>query len=59
MKYKIERKLNRTGKHFVYYPTINGRRLSKTNWLRKYDAEALVTKAIEVYGKEKLQETFA
>lgn len=56
MEYTINRKLNKTGKHYVYYPTINGKRLTKTNWVRKYDAKALVKRAIEKYGVDRLKE---
>lgn len=56
MEYTIHRKLNNTGKRYVYYPTINGKRITKTNWARKYDARALVKRAIDKYGVDKLQE---
>jgi len=56
MEYTIVRKLNKTGKRFVYYPTINGKRLTSTNWARKYDARAVVKRAIDKYGVDKLQE---
>lgn len=59
MKYQINRKLNKTGKHYVYYATINNKRITRTNYARKYDARATVRRAVEVYGVEKLTEMFA
>ncbi len=56
MEYTIVRKLNKTGKRIVSYPTVNGKRLTNTNYARKYDARNLVQRAIDKYGVEKLQE---
>lgn len=56
MEYTIVRKLNKTGKRIVFYPTVNGKRLTNTNYARKYDARNLVQRAIDKYGVEKLQE---
>lgn len=56
MEYTIVRKLNKTGKRIMFYPTINGKRITNTNYARKYDARALVQRAIDKYGVEKLQE---
>lgn len=55
--YKIERKVK--GSRTFFYPTKNGKRFNKINYARKYDAEALVSKALEVYGAETLEEIFA
>jgi hypothetical protein len=54
--YKIERKLNKTGKRIVFYPTINGKRVTATNFARKYDARATLNNAISKYGEQKLYE---
>lgn len=56
MEYTINRKLNKTGKRVMFYPTINGKRITSTNYARKYDARALVQRAIDKYGVDKLQE---
>lgn len=58
MEYTITRKLNKTGKRFVYFPTINGKRLTRTNYARKYDARAVVRRAITLYGVDKLNDMF-
>ena len=58
MEYAIHRKLNRTGKRIVFYPTINNKRLNSTNYVRKYDARGLVKTAIAKYGVEKLEKMF-
>ncbi len=55
--YTIERKA--VGSHVYFYPTKNGKRFTKTNFARKYDARGLVRQAIERYGIEKLEEIFA
>jgi len=52
--YEIERKLNKTGKHYVYYPTVNGKRLTSTNFLRKYDACGTLENAINKLGADNL-----
>lgn len=57
--YEIHRKLNKTGKRVVYYPTVNGKRITSTNFARKYDAKATLKNAIKVLGEEKLAELSA
>lgn len=57
--YKIERKLNRTGKRYVFYATKNGKRFTNVNYARKYDARGVVDRAIDKYGIKKLEEMFA
>ena len=59
MEYTINRTASKSGKRTLYYATINGKRITKVNWTRKYDARAVVTRAVEKYGVEKLQEIFA
>lgn len=54
--YRIERKLNRTGKRIMFYPTVNGRRLTRTNFARKYDARNTLKNAVARYGEQKLYE---
>lgn len=54
MTYQMNRKTK--GTRVFFYPTINGKRLNRTNYARKYDAEALVRKYIAHYGVEKLTE---
>lgn len=44
----------RKGTRTFFYPTINGKRFTKTNFLRKYDAKQLVKSCIEKYGIDKL-----
>ena len=59
MNYEMNRVPSKSGKRAMFYPTINGKRITKTNYARKYDAKALVRAAIEKYGVEKLQEMSA
>lgn len=54
--YQIVRKLNRTGKRTMFYPTVNGKRLTGTNFARKYDARSTLHNAINKYGEAKLYE---
>lgn len=54
--YEIHRKANKTGKRVVFYPTVNGKRLTGTNFARKYDARATLHNAINKYGEAKLHE---
>ncbi len=48
MTYTISRKLNRTGKRVMFYPTINGQRITNTNFARKYDAKNLAVAYIDL-----------
>lgn len=59
MEYEINHKPSKSGRHPVYYATKNGKRFSKVNYVRKYDARALVKAAIEKYGAEELERIFA
>ena len=59
MDYEINRTKSKSGKRVMFYPTINGKRLSKTNFARKYDAKNLVKSAVAKYGAEKLEGMFA
>lgn len=54
MKYQMNRV--HKGSRTLFYPTINGKRLNRINYARKYDAKNLVKAAVEKYGAEKLQE---
>lgn len=54
--YEIVRKLNKTKRRYVYYPTVNGTRITKTNWARKYDARGCLRRAIKLYGEQKLHD---
>jgi hypothetical protein len=54
--YIIERKVK--GTRTFYFPTKNGKRFTKTNFARKYDAKGLVKNLINQYGVEKLNEYF-
>lgn len=39
VQYKINKKLNKTGKRNVFFATINNKRISRTNFTRKWEAE--------------------
>lgn len=47
------------GTRTLYFATINGKRLSKTLWARRYDAVNEVKRAVAHYGIEKLQKMAA
>lgn len=46
------------GSRTMFYPTINGKRVTNVNYARKYDAKGLVDKCLERYGRDKLLEIF-
>ena len=41
----IASKPSKSGKRTVYFPTINGKRLTSTNYARKWEAERLLKAA--------------
>jgi len=41
MTFKIERKASNSGKRAMYYPTVNGLRITATNFARRWEAERL------------------
>ena len=49
MAYKINSKPSNSGKLTVYFPTIDGMRISRTNYGRKWEAENLA----KAYIKDK------
>lgn len=51
MDYEINRKLNKTGKRVMFYPTINGQRINATLFARKYDARNLAVSYIKQISK--------
>lgn len=53
---KIETATSKSGKRTMYFATVNGKRLSRTNYARKWEAERLLTDVIAHYGKERLME---
>ena len=57
--YTIERKRKRKGTRTFFFPTKNGKRFTKTNFARKYDAERLVKDCVAKFGFEKLEKIFA
>lgn len=56
MEYEINRKPNKTGKRPVYFVTVNGKRIGRTNWARKYNAKAELKELIDRIGVEKIME---
>jgi len=57
--FKIEAKGSKTGKRTVYFATVNGKRLSTTNFARKWEAKRLLTDMVAKYGQERLLEMAA
>lgn len=52
--YRIERKIK--GTRVFFFPTVNGKRLTRTNFARKYDARATLRSAVSKYGETRLRE---
>ena len=57
--FKIVSKLSKTGRRTVYFPTVNGKRLTSTNFARKWEAERLLKEVVAKYGAERLLEMAA
>lgn len=57
MDYTIERKVK--GTRTFFYPTVNGHRISSTNYARKYDARNLITLFREKYSEEAISAMIA
>lgn len=53
---KIHRTPSKSGKRIMFYPTVNGMRITRTNYARKYDAEAVLRAFIAHHGEEKAYE---
>lgn len=56
IKYTINKKLNKTGKRPVFYGTINNKRISSTNFVRKWEAERQVIDFINNNDQNKILE---
>jgi len=52
LNYKINRKIK--GTKTFFFPTVNGKRLSRTNYARKYDAKGFVRVLINAWGVDKI-----
>jgi hypothetical protein len=52
--YRIERKIK--GTRVLFFPTVNGKRLTNTNFARKYDARGTLRNAITKYGEQRLHD---
>lgn len=57
LNYKMNRKTK--GTRTFFFPTVNGKRLSGTNYARKYDAKGFVRNLINKVGIEKIIELTA
>lgn len=57
--FAINAKPSKSGKRTMYFATVNGKRVSRTNYARKWEAERLLTDLIAKYGKERLLEMAA
>lgn len=56
IEFTMHRKIK--GSRTLFYPTINGKRLTGTNFARKYNARNLVMAALKHYGSKKLHTMF-
>lgn len=54
MEYRINRKKSKSGKRNVFFPSINGKRISRTNYTAKWEAVNFLKHIIETYGEEKV-----
>jgi hypothetical protein len=58
MEFTIENKLSKSGKRKMFFPTINGKRLTKTNFSKKWEAETEAKNFIAHYGETKINNFF-
>lgn len=62
MEIVINRTKSRTGKRILFFGTINGKRIGKTNWAVKWEAKRELEHALEFlykkYGKEETEKMF-
>ena len=54
--FEIKKKLNKSGKKFVYYATINGKRITKYNHYRKWEAKSNLDHFVKHYGEQRIKE---
>lgn len=52
--FAINSQASKSGKRTMYFATVNGKRISRTNYARKWEAQRLLTDLIAQYGKEHL-----
>ena len=52
MKYEINRTKSKSGKRTMFYPTIQGKRFSRTNFARKWEAERFIKGIIETNSED-------
>lgn len=57
--FAINAQPSKSGKRTMYFATVNGKRVSRTNYARKWEAERLLTDLITQYGKDRLLEMAA
>jgi hypothetical protein len=57
--FKIEAKASKSGKRTVYFATVNGKRLTSTNFSRKWEAKRVLKDLVAKYGQERLLEMAA
>jgi len=55
MKATIDTKLSRSGKRTMYFPTIEGLRISRTNFSRKWEATNEGKQYISFHGVDKIK----
>lgn len=57
--YEINRKASKSGKRAVFFPTVNGVRISSTNFSAKWEAKKLLRNTIASFGDAKLADLTA
>ena len=56
MEFKINRTKSKTGKRILFFATIQGKRVGKTNFAKKWECEHNVKSFIEFHGDDKINE---
>lgn len=56
MNYEVNTKPSKSGKASVYFITVKGKRLSKVNYRRKWEAEAEFKRLLKHFGEKKIME---
>jgi hypothetical protein len=58
MDFQINNKLSKSGKRKMFFPTINGKRLTTTNFGKKWEAIQEAKSFVAHYGNEKINKYY-
>jgi hypothetical protein len=56
---KVHKVLSKSGNRVLFFGEINGKRISKTNWARKWEAVNQLNAVLKMDDKEKLNKFLA